>query len=217
MKTPIISIFDLDGTLTKKDTYLIYLMGYILRHPSKLITCFQLPFALLLFFLNVRNNQWLKEKFLTVVLGGERVGKLSLWTEQFLKKILQKGLHLKITDILQQRLKAGDIIVLATASLDLYVTRFAELLNIRHVICTGVKWNGDVLTGQLNGPNCYGQEKLERVKEYLSKKKLHGEIHTYTDHHSDIPLLRYSTKQYAVFPTKKLRQIAVCDNYTIVD
>ena len=29
-------LFDLDGTLTRRDTYLAYLIGYLLRHPARL-------------------------------------------------------------------------------------------------------------------------------------------------------------------------------------
>jgi len=59
-----ISIFDLDGTLTKTDTYLPYLIGFLKRNPRRWLKAIILPFAVVMFYLKIRNNEWLKTIFL---------------------------------------------------------------------------------------------------------------------------------------------------------
>ena len=58
-----ISIFDLDGTLTKSDTYLAYLVGFLKRNPKRWFKALILPFAVVMFYLKIRDNQWLKNYF----------------------------------------------------------------------------------------------------------------------------------------------------------
>lgn len=216
-KSNIISIFDLDGTLSRKDTYLPYLLGFLARNPGRWIKAIALPFAVTMFYLKMRNNQWLKETFLNFVLGGEEIAAIEKWNSIYLRGLYKNGLRQDIVEILKARQREGDTIILCTASLDIYVPDIAEYLNIEHLTCTHAQWIGDKLTGKLKGDNCYGHEKLRRVKEYLHKNDLFGEIHVYTDHASDWPIIEYAHKRFAVYPTKKMRTIALKENIEIID
>ena len=122
-----------------------------------------------------------------------------------------------ILDLLMERQKAGDIVIIATASLDIYVNDVANALNINHVICTGTQSVNNILTGKLSQKNCYGLEKLIRVKQYLEENNLVGEIHAYSDHSSDLPLLGFANIAFAVYPTPKLRILAQQANIQIID
>jgi phosphoserine phosphatase len=139
-----ISIFDLDGTLTKSDTYLPYLVGFLKRNPKRWLKASILPFAAVMFYLKIHDNQWLKTIFLKIILGGETKKNILAWNRQ----------------------NAGDIILLSTASLDIYVPDIQKWFSINHLICTNTLWRDDCLTGELDGNNCYGLEKLARVKSY---------------------------------------------------
>ena len=77
-------IFDLDGTLTKSDTYLPYLIGFLKRNPQRWFKALTLPLAVILFYLKLRDNQWLKTIFLTVILGGETKENILVWNKIFL-------------------------------------------------------------------------------------------------------------------------------------
>ena len=113
-----ISIFDLDGTLTKSDTYLPYLMGFLVRNPMHWLKAVILPFAVLMFYCKLRGNEWLKITFLSVVFGGESKKKINDWNEVFIDRLFKNGLREDIVKILEERQKAGDIVILSTASLD---------------------------------------------------------------------------------------------------
>ncbi len=212
-----ISIFDLDGTLTKSDTYLPYLIGFLKRNPKRWLKASILPFAVVMFYLKIHDNQWLKTIFLKIILGGETKKNILDWNKIFLDKLFTEGLREDIVTILKKRQNAGDIILLSTASLDIYVPDIQNWFSINHLICTNALWQDDCLTGELDGNNCYGLEKLARVKSYMRKHNISGEISVYSDHASDWPIMNYADKAYAVYPTKRMRIIALDNNIEIIE
>ena len=212
-----ISIFDLDGTLTKSDTYLAYLIGFLKRNPKRWFKALILPFAVVMFFLKIRDNQWLKTIFLTIILGGETKNNILAWNKIFLDKLFAKGLREDIVTILKERQNSGDIVLLSTASLDIYVSDIQNRFSINHLICTNVLWKDGYLTGDLDGKNCYGLEKLARVKSYMKKHNIYGEISVYSDHASDWPIMSYADKSYAVYPTREMRAIALDNKIEIIE
>jgi phosphatidylglycerophosphatase C len=54
--------------------------------------------------------------------------------------------------------------VLMSASPDLYVPAIGKRLGFALTVCSGVRWDGDVLDGRLEGPNCRDEEKLRRLQ-----------------------------------------------------
>lgn len=212
-----ISIFDLDGTLTKSDTYLPYLVGFLKRNPKRWLKASILPFAAVMFYLKIHDNQWLKTIFLKVILGGETKDNILAWNKIFLDRLFTEGLREDIVTILKKRQNAGDIILLSTASLDIYVPDIQNWFSINHLICTNTLWQDDCLTGELDGNNCYGLEKLARVKSYMRKHNISGEVSVYSDHASDWPIMNYADKAYAVYPTKRMRIIALDNNIEIIE
>ena len=211
-----ISIFDLDGTLTKTDTYLPYLIGFLKCNPKRWLKAGILPLAAVMFYLKMRNNQWLKTIFLRVVLGGETKESIANWNKIFLDRLFADGLRDDIVALLKKRQDAGDIVLLCTASLDIYVPEIQNRLGIDHLVCTKTMWQDGHLIGQLDGNNCYGLEKVTRLKAYMEEHDISGKISMYSDHASDLPLLDYAHKGYAVYPTGEMRKIALMNGVEIV-
>ena len=212
-----ISIFDLDGTLTKSDTYLPYLIGFLKRNPKRWLKALILPFAVVMFYLKIHDNQWLKTIFLKIILSGETRENISAWNKIFLDKLFTEGLREDIVSILKKKQIAGDIILLSTASPDIYVPDIQNWFSINHLICTNTLWRDNCLTGELDGNNCYGLEKLARIKLYMRKHNISGEVSVYSDHASDWPIMNYADKAYAVYPTKRMRIIALDNNIEIIE
>lgn len=212
-----ISIFDLDGTLTKSDTYLPYLLGFLKRHPKRWFKAILLPFAVLMFYLKMRGNEWLKTFFLSTVFAGEEKETVDQWNKIFIDKLFKDGLHEDIVEILKERQKAGDIVMLSTASLDIYVPEICNRFEIEHLTCTNAEWIDGRISGKLNERNCYGPEKLNKVQRYLKKNNISGEIHMYSDHSSDWPIMEFADKAYAVYPTTKMRALAEKENIEILE
>ena len=138
---------------------------------------------------------------------GRRVGTIPRGTSAGLaldKKVLRAGLQ-----CMSRHRREGHRLVLATASPDIYVRLLGERLGFDDVICTRFQWDdSDRLTGELDGDNCYGDVKRAKVETYIDEQNYSGGLFVYTDHHSDLPLLRVATCPVAVNPTPSLKRAA---------
>src|SRR5450432_3536747 len=65
-----VAVFDLDGTLTWRDTLLLFSAAYLRRHPWRLFGLWRLPFALLSFLARNRDRGKLKSRVIRMVMGG---------------------------------------------------------------------------------------------------------------------------------------------------
>jgi len=200
-------VFDLDGTLTRRDTYVRYLFGYLIRHPWRFVRVLHLPWFVLQFYLGRISNTALKQTFLRACLGGLERPALLRWTQTFLDKLFAGGFVQEGLITLDRHHKRGDVLVLLTASLDLYVDDLGNRLGFHHVICTRVEWQRNKLSGRLSGPNRYGTEKVRCLQTLKEQYRGHPVI-AYADHHSDIPLLQLADEGVLINGTAKSCRLA---------
>lgn len=198
------AIFDLDGTVTRKDTYLPFLFFCFKQVGLRTWPALLLPIFSLLYFLRMVTNARLKEALLASVLSGVTVERLKPLIEKYAAALMEIGLNEPLVEIVQEHLKRGDRVILVTASFDLYVEKIAERLGILHVVCTWAEVLGGIVTGRLCGENCYGAEKVKRLETLLAPMDWRSAIF-YTDHHSDLPLLKKVSRAYLVNPARKTR------------
>jgi len=209
-------IFDLDGTITCNDTYLFFLLTFLRHNPYRLINCWSLPFAFVYFKLRLRDNTWLKKKFLGAIAGGTTKTKIKAFVKQFVKTIVEQKLRKNALQEIKTHKESGHILILATASFDFYVEAIGNQLGFDEIICTNSVWdNNNKLQGDISGDNCYGISKLHKVIHYFVKNEDVSYTIAYTDHHSDLPLMDWVDKAIAVNPTSKLRELAKQKGYEI--
>ncbi len=123
-----VAIFDLDGTLTDCDTFLRYLIGHFIRSPSRWRRGVFLAGGVLLYFAGRRDNNWLKILFLKHVLGGRSRASLERWTHHFLASDVTRHLRPAALAATEDSRQRGDVLILASASPDLYVTALSRQL-----------------------------------------------------------------------------------------
>ena len=100
---------------------------------------------------------------------------------------------------------------MATAANAFYVEALARRLGIDEVVCTRSTWQGETLTPQIEGENCYGEAKREMVESYLEEQGLaRADVHVrfFSDHVSDKPTFEWSDEPIAVNPSPKLKALA---------
>ena len=86
----------------------------------------------------------------------------------------------------------GDVIVIVSASFELYVEPLGRLLGVDGVLATRLATDAGRFTGDLDGPNCRGPEKVRRLHAWLDEH--HGgrravELVAYGDSPGDRELL----------------------------
>ena len=184
---PVVAAFDVDGTLTTRDcvtpflrrTAGLRLWTTLLRHPLALAA------ALL-----QRDRDRLKELACSA-LRGKDAAELERVGRSFGDEVASSRLRDDTVARLRRHRELGHTVLLASASLDVYLVPLGELLPADGIVCTILERGADGrLTGRLVGANCRGPEKARRVREWLGASGLEtAELWAYGDSDGDTELL----------------------------
>jgi phosphatidylglycerophosphatase C len=159
-----VAVFDLDGTLTWRDTLLPFLAGYIAERPRRLLRLWRLPGVLFAYVRSGRDRGVLKGRLIYMAMGGDRRADIDAWATHFLGSPNGSGLFRPAAlAALEAHRRAGQHLVLMSASPDLYVPKIGALLGFERAICTEMNWRGEQLDGTLRTANCRGEEKLRQL------------------------------------------------------
>jgi len=202
-------LFDLDGTITRYDTYRRFLIWVACRHPACWPNLWRLPLGIGSYLLKLQDNAWLKAHFLASIMGGLHWKRVVALRDGFLDHLMTAGLRSGAIEALKCHQQRGDRLVLATASFDFYARELAYRLGFERVICTRSAWDSNgCLIGTLPEGNCYGRQKVARIQSDLPRTWLKWTKRAYTDDHSDLPLMQWVEEPVPVHPTKKLAKWA---------
>lgn len=161
-----VALFDLDGTLTWRDTLMPFLGGYLRRHPGRWLRLWRVLPALAEYALCGRDRGRLKSRVIRASLGGAPRAELDAWAEAFVQELGHKGrFRPGALAALAAHRARGDHLVLLSASPDLYVPRIGRMLGFERSVCTEVRWRGDRLDGALQSANRRGEEKVRCLEE----------------------------------------------------
>jgi HAD superfamily hydrolase (TIGR01490 family) len=216
-----IAVFDLDGTITTRDTTAAYLLGYLRQHPRRLTNGLPVAIGALGFAGGFADRAELKRAAIRAVLGGVRDDEIADWTDRFVAWCLPALVRPKARTQIAAHADAGHHLILATASLDLHVRPIARALGFSNVICTKVAWTRDGrISGDLDGDNMRGDKKLAEVQRAVARLESaprSATVIAYSDHHADLPLLHWADKAVAVNPTRRLAATAGIEGIAIED
>ena len=183
-------VFDLDGTITYRDTLLPYVTGYLARARRSRLRLAGVTPTLLAFGLGAADHGAVKSAFIRSTLGGATRAELAAWTEEFVPWVVEHGSSPGALEMIRAHRQAGDLLVLMSASTDLYVPQVGHALGFGEVICTGVAFDATGrLEGALTTPNRRGAEK---VRCFESLRQRHPGVQTvaYGNAGSDLPHLQ---------------------------
>ncbi|HEV2700679.1 MAG TPA: HAD-IB family hydrolase [Steroidobacteraceae bacterium] len=163
-------VFDLDGTITYRDTLFPYLTGFLKRsHRSRLRLLRVVP-ALAAFAIGAADRGAVKSAVIRGSLGGATRQELAAWTQEFVPWVIGPASSPAALATIKAHRDAGDHLVLMSASTDLYVPQIARALGFDEVICTGVAFDSrDRLNGALTTPNRQGAEKVRCFQQLLQQ------------------------------------------------
>jgi phosphatidylglycerophosphatase C len=158
-----VAVFDLDGTLTRRDTLLPFLAAALRARPARAWRLWRAPFALAAFLVD-RDRGRLKGRMIGALLGGLPRADVAALSRRFLDRHGSALLRPEAVAALERHRAAGDYLVLLSASADCYVRDLGARLGFDEVICTELEWRGDRLDGALASPNRRGEEKTRCVQ-----------------------------------------------------
>ncbi len=212
-----VAVLDLDGTITRGDTYVQFLLFYLKKKPQRLLRAPILPVYLLMYKLGLRSNHWLKARFLRTVVAGVSSTELALLSSQFVERTMRWEIKPKALQELDELRGEGYLLVLATASFSFYVEGLFAALGMDELLCTVAQLDSNgILTGEIDGKNCIGEEKAKRIHQLLVRRNLNQVHKSYSDSSIDLPMLKMAAVALVVDPGKTTAEIADSLGYQIL-
>ncbi len=186
--------FDFDGTITTKDTFIAFIrfvkgdlrtfLGLLLYAP-----------ILIMMKLKLYPNWKAKQQLFTYFFKGMNIKEFKLKCNEFARHNKTLIRPLALIEI-QKALKEGEKVIIITASIDMWVRPFfSELDKDIRIIGTKIEEKEGKVTGHLITRNCYGAEKVNRLKEIMPNRNSY-ELISYGDSRGDKELLEYADKGY---------------------
>ena len=192
MKADIV-FFDFDGTITRKDTFLEFIKFY--RGSYKFYKGFVInsPF-LVAYKLNLIPNYKAKERILKYFFKDEPFNRFQSLCDDFatryLPKLIRPGALLEIEKLKRENIE----VVIVSASASNWITKWSTAMGLT-LIATKLEVRDNKITGKIDGHNCYGAEKVNRIKE-LFKIDGYTAIHAYGDSNGDREMFKIAHKTF---------------------
>jgi len=176
-----VAAFDVDGTLTVRDTVVPFLTAVAGRRRVGAA----LGWAALR---SPGDRDRMKAGLVRRTLAGVDAQRLATIGAEVAASVVEHRLRPVVLGRLRWHLDAGHTVVLVSASLRPYLDPLAAALGVAHVLCTELVVDADGrCTGALLGPNCRGVHKVERLREWASPQD--RIVAAYGDARSDGPML----------------------------
>ncbi len=220
-----VAIFDLDGTLVtshlwsglakhhfKTKENRLSVLWYIISHMA------QLPFWRIgLISTGKYYQSWGKDlAWLIKGLSKVRVKEIFDWVaNEYLLPSLKKD----VFEILKNHQKEGFLTILISGSFQDIVELVASQLNIDFAVGTELEVVDNRFTGKIIPPLCFGKAKAEKLRNFLSKRKLQIDFKksfAYSDGIFDLSTLELVGNPVAVEPDEKLLKIAKDRGWPII-
>lgn len=141
------------------------------------------------------------------------------YIEQLVDLKLNTIIDYPLWDFIQGRSTTNTQFILITSSFDMIANAVAHRLGIRNVIASRISIEDDYVTGRINGDCITGPAREKAMQDYIANLKYSCKFITtyYADHCSDIPILEWVDRPYAVNPDRRLRQYAMERDWPIFE
>ena len=218
-----LAIYDLDRTITRYATYTPFLIHCALRRQQwRLIFVPVVLVAMLGYGLGLFDRGRLKEISQALLIGLHiHAAELKPLADSFADATVASNVRPGARQAIERDREQGRRLVLATASYRLYADAIAERLGFDDVIGTGsVIGLDDRVQARISGKNCYADEKMRMIAEWVEKSGLteaHGHVRFYSDHASDAPTFEWSDEPVAVNPHARLARLAATRGWAVED
>ena len=181
-------VFDFDGTLTKRDSLLAFII-FVRGWKTLLLTFLRYSPLLVMMKLGLYDNGKAKEKVFGACFSGMSLKTFDGYCQRFARE--QRSL-LRDQAVLYINKVREETCVIISASVDNWVQPFFP--DIR-VLGTQIEVVDGKLTGKFTTPNCYGPEKVRRLLGVYPERKDYYLI-AFGDSGGDRELLDFADEAY---------------------
>ncbi len=167
-----IAAFDFDGTLTRRDTLLPFLVHACGARAVARAVSRVAPLAARARVGRLESELHHRDATKVALLRDLMAGREAAWLAErgaAFAPTLPRRLRPEMVEQVRWHRSAGHELVIVSAGLHAYLDRFAADQGFDHVIAVGFEVDADgLLTGELDGPNVRGPEKAVRLRTWLA-------------------------------------------------
>jgi len=190
-------VFDFDGTLVSRDSFIDFSLRYCARRPARLLAVVAaLPLALLL---RLRSLQAASSVLLWVMTVGAPTRQFVLALRRYAMRTLPGYAHDAIFAELSRHLDAGNRVVIATGTVPLLARGLLGARGLGRLPVVGSRmyrrWGGLVA-----GTHCIGRVKVRELKRKLG---IESWVSVYTDSLADRSLMLRARDVTLVGPSRR--------------
>ena len=202
------ALFDLDQTLIPWDTQLLFCNFVLKRMPGRrFYLLILLPFLPLI---KVLGAEGMKRVFLNYLWGLDE-DHLKALGDEFVEEIFPDAFYPEILEVVREQRATGRLMVLSSASPEIWVKPIAKKLGFDHCFGTEIEMKGGVrLFPDIICGNNKGSNKLVKMRAILpdgfdpESGDTLPNSHGFSDSHADLPMLKICEDASMVNPTEKL-------------
>lgn len=187
-----IAFFDFDGTITNKDSLFVFLKLFVGKKRFYLGMLKNMHY-LLGYLLGCVSNTKAKEKIVACFLKGINEEEL-LQRSQAMLESFEKIIRQEALSRIRWHQNHGDRVVIVSATFSCYLNPLAKKLGVK-CIATELEVEDGVITGRFATPNCYGIEKVKRIKGQYNLDD-YKKIYAYGDSNGDKEMLEIATQSF---------------------
>ena len=155
--------------------------------------------------------------FTLEILGRTEMAQLDEWHRDFMRDCIEPIMLPKALELIEKHRKAGDKLVVITATNRFVTGPIVERLGIETLLATECEIIAGRYTGRTTGVPCFREGKVTRLNRWLEENQLSlDDSYFYSDSLNDLPLLEKVANPVAVDPDPKLRAEAQSRGWPVI-
>jgi HAD superfamily hydrolase (TIGR01490 family) len=200
-----LAIFDVDYTLTKKETLLEFYKFMMKKDPRLIRFAPRVLVSTFFYVFKVFDAKRAKENFIAFIDGMKEEELLKL-VEEFYEKSLSRIFYTDAIDTMKKLKAKGYKIYLISASAQFYLDELYNIKEVDKVIGTIFKCESGKYSRKIQGENCKGESKVKRLLTVIKEENLEvnfKDSFMFSDSLSDTPLFELVGHPYLINYKKK--------------
>ncbi len=188
-----LALFDFDGTITTDDSLLKFIR-FVVGDRRFLLGLVVLSPMLVLYKFKLIPNYKAKQYMLSWFFKGMSKDAFLKVANEYSLVHIDKILRPKAIEKINWHKNQGHKVVVVSASIECWLRPWCEK-NGLELIATKLEIKDDIVTGKLLSKNCYGVEKVNRIKELYNIEK-YDYIYAYGDSSGDKQMLELAHEKF---------------------
>jgi phosphatidylglycerophosphatase C len=165
-----VAAFDVDNTLTVRDCVVPFTRR-VAGTSSLILAVCRRPLHVFRLLLS-RDRDGLKTFFVAAAFTGRDVQAVAEIAAIFADDVVNSWMRPDVAARLRWHQEQGHVVVLVSASLQPYLDVVGDLLEVDAVLCTSLVVEAGKYSGQIDGKNCRGAEKVNRLQQWCSSANI---------------------------------------------